>query len=95
MAESDEKLGIVGPKIFYYDHNDRKDVTLNAGGEIRKWSLKIHHRIGENQDDLPKYQIQKEVDWMTGAVLMFKSQFAENCARSRVGTRANNLSGII
>ena len=77
VAESDEKIGIVGPKIFYYDYNGRNDVILDAGGEIRKWSLKIHRRIGENQDDLPKYQVQKEVDWVTGAVLMFKSHLIE------------------
>ncbi len=76
-AESDENIGIVGPKIFYYDYNGRKDVILDAGGEIHKWSLKVHRRIGEEQDDLPQYQIQKEVDWVTGAVLLFKSQLIE------------------
>jgi len=77
VAESDESIGIVGPKIFFYDYNGRKDVILDAGGEIHKWSLKVHRRIGENQDDLPQYQIQKGVDWVTGAVLMFKSHLIE------------------
>ncbi len=77
VAESDGKIGIVGPKIFYYDYNGRNDVILDAGGKIHKWSLKIHRRIGESQDDLPQYQIQKEVDWVTGAVLMFKGHLID------------------
>ena len=77
VAEGDEQIGIVGPKIYYYDYKGRNNVILDAGGEIRKWSLKIHHRIGENDDDLLKYQKVKSVDWVTGAVLMFKSYLVE------------------
>ena len=77
VADSDEQIGIVGPKIFYYDYNGRHNVILDAGGEIRKWSLKIHRRIGEGDDDRPQYQIQRQVDWVTGAVLMFNSRLTE------------------
>ena len=52
VAEGDEQIGIVGPKIYYYDYKGRNNVILDAGGEIRKWSLKVHRRIGENDDDL-------------------------------------------
>lgn len=77
VAESDEQIGILGPKIYYYDYEGRKDVIWSAGGRIRRWALKIHRQMGENDDDLPKYQAVKDVDWITGAVLMFKSSLTE------------------
>ena len=77
VAESDEQIGIVGPKIYYYDYKGRNDVIWSAGGKIRRWSLKIHRRIGEDDNDLPKYQIENSVDWISGAVLMLKSSLIE------------------
>lgn len=77
VAEGDERIGIVGPKIYYYDYEGRKDIIWSAGGKIRQWALKIHRQIGENDEDLPKYQYVTSVDWITGAVLMFKSRVTE------------------
>lgn len=77
VAEGDERIGIVGPKIYYYDYEGRKDIIWSAGGKIRQWALKIHRQIGENDEDLPKYQYATSVDWITGAVLMFKSRVTE------------------
>ncbi len=80
VAESDERIGIVGPKIYYYDYKGRNDIIWSAGGKIRWWSLKIQHQIGENDNDLPKYQAATNVDWISGAVMMFKS-----CLTEKVG----------
>ncbi len=77
VAESDELIGIVGPKIYYYDYSGRKDVIWSAGGRIRWWTLRVHTTIGENDDDLPKYQAIKNVDWITGAVAMFRSSMTK------------------
>lgn len=77
VAESDEQIGIVGPKIYYYDYEGRKDIIWSAGGKIRRWALKIHHPIGERDEDLPKYQEIASVDWISGAVLMFRSELTE------------------
>ena len=77
VMEGDEQIGIAGPKIYYYDYKGRNDVIWSAGGKIRWWSLKVHWHIGENDDDLPKYQAVTSVDWITGAVLMFKSCLVE------------------
>ena len=80
VAEGDERIGIVGPKIYYYDYEGRKDIIWSAGGNIRRWALKIHRQVGENDDDLPRYQTITSVDWISGAVLMFKS-----CLTEKVG----------
>lgn len=77
VAEGDTQIGIVGPKIYYYDYKGRNDVIWSAGGKIQRWSVKIHRQMGENDDDLPKYQTITNVDWINGAVLMFKSGLAE------------------
>jgi len=77
VAEGDNKIGIVGPKIYYYDFQGSKDVIWSAGGKIRKWSAKITQQMGENDNDLPKYQVIKSVDWINGAVLMVRSYLAE------------------
>lgn len=77
VAESDEQIGIVGPKIYYYDYKGRNDVIWSAGGKIQRWSLKIRRQIGIKDNDLAKYQALASVDWITGAVLMFKSYLTE------------------
>ena len=77
VAEGDEQIGIVGPKIYYYDYEGRKDIIWSAGGKIERWALKIHRQMGENDYDLPEYQSVRRVDWITGAVLMFNSHLTE------------------
>ncbi|MFC2067698.1 glycosyltransferase [Chloroflexota bacterium] len=80
VVEGDDQIGIVGPKIYHYNYKGRINVIWSAGGKIQRWALKIHHQIGENDDDLPKYQTVASVDWITGAVVMFKS-----CLTEKVG----------
>ncbi len=71
-AEDDPNTGIVGPKIYYYDINGRKDVIWSAGGKIRWWHPWVYDGIGCNDDDLPQYQVLRAVDWVSGAAMMVK-----------------------
>lgn len=80
VAESDKRIGVVGPKIYYYDYKGRNDVIWSAGDNTRWWFPNITHQMGKNDNDLPKYQTVTSVDWITGAVLMFKS-----CLTEKVG----------
>ncbi len=74
IAETDERIGIVGPKIYYYNYQGKNNVIWFAGGKIQSWHpWRICHHIGKNDDDLLKYQSVANVDWITGAALMFKS----------------------
>jgi hypothetical protein len=77
VAESDAHIGIVGPKIYYYDYNGRKDVIWSVGGKTRWWSPIMHRQIGKNDDDLPKYQTVRSMNWVSGTVLMLKSKLIE------------------
>jgi len=76
-AEVDAMIGIVGPKIYYYDFEGKDDIIWSAGGKIHWWRLQVYHHIGLNDNDLPKYQNTISVDWVTGAAMMIKSSTIE------------------
>jgi len=76
-AESDPRAGILGPKIYYYDFNGRKDIIWTAGGKIRWWHPWFYHAIGQGDDDLLKYQRLKAVRWISGAAMMIRRQVLE------------------
>ncbi len=73
-ASSDEAVGIVGAKVYYYDSSGRSDIVWSAGGEIRRWGSKIHRRRGDGQRDTTEYQSIRRVDWVSGAALLFRPQ---------------------
>ena len=77
VGEDDPQVGIVGPKIYYYDYDGRNDVIWSAGGRVRWWALRINPQIGDTDDDTAKYQATTSVDWITGAVMMFKACLTE------------------
>ncbi len=48
MAESDKSIGIVGPKIYYYDYKGRSDVISFVGEDIVPWKGKgRRYSVGE------------------------------------------------
>lgn len=71
VANSDKKIGIVGPKIYYYNLNGRKDVIWSGGGKINWLTGKTSHLF---KDELDKGQTDRisEVDYLTGCVLLIK-----------------------
>lgn len=73
VAESDERTGIIGPKIYYYDYNGRSNVIWFAGGKISLWREMVYFHIGSNEEDQGQYNSIKEVDWISGSALMVKS----------------------
>ena len=75
--ENDESAGIAGAKIYFYDYNGRSDIIWSAGGRISRWGLKIHSQIGEYDNDLPKYQVQSVVDWISACVMLFRRSLIE------------------
>jgi len=77
MADSDEQIGIVGPKIYYYDYHGRRDVVWSAGGSVRWWAPKIPHQLGHNAVYPAKCDSPVAVDWVSGAVFMFRRHLAE------------------
>ena len=77
VVESDERIGIVGPKIYRYSYKGRNDVISSAGGRIRAWLPELPHSIGGLKIDSPKYQKMKSVDWISGATMLFRTCIIE------------------
>lgn len=76
-AGGDPDAGILGPRIYYYDFDGRRDVIWTAGGKIRWWHPWVYDGIGHNADDLPKYQSLRTVDWISGAAIMIRREVIE------------------
>lgn len=76
-SESDEMIGIIGPKIYYYDFGGQTNVINFAGGEINWLQYPGYHHIGDRVKDTdPRiYFGVLECDWITGAAIMIKSKF--------------------
>lgn len=70
VAEDDEKIGVVGPKIYYYDFNGRKDIIWFAGGVSDVKNGKFYHfMIGRPNTKDTRI---KEVDFITGCCMLIK-----------------------
>jgi GT2 family glycosyltransferase len=71
-AESDKKIGILGPKINFYDHKDR---IWFLGGKINRLLNKGTHLYYDQIDsaeNLPNKSF--EVDYFTGCALLIKKE---------------------
>jgi GT2 family glycosyltransferase len=73
VAETDKKIGIIGPKIYYYDFRGRTDVINLAGGVINLWRGQTY-RIGVNEIDKGQYDEIRKVDYVEGSSLLIKKQ---------------------
>ena len=73
VAESDLKIGIVGPKIYYYDYGGRKDVIWFAGGKINWWwGIKYH--LGRGIPDFGQFNETSNSDFISGCCFLIKSE---------------------
>jgi hypothetical protein len=72
-AEADPRIGMIGPKIYYYDDPNR---IWFAGGRIEWWKGWISH-IGIRENDSGQHDEQKPVDYLTGCCMLVKRAVVE------------------
>ena len=72
-AKSDPKIGIVGPKIYYYDDRHR---IATAGGTINFWTGNAP-LIGRETIDNGEFEDVKQVDYVSGCALLIKREAIE------------------
>ena len=74
VAEKDEKIGLLGPLIYYYDVDGQSDVVANLGGKLDLSHYPGYYDLVEfNQlEDFPGPLI--ECDWISGAALLMKTR---------------------
>lgn len=80
IAETDPKIGILGPKIYYYDFQGQSNVVANLCGKINLSRYPGYYDITETSDyqryhdDEKRYNGVIECDWVSGAALLMKSK---------------------
>ncbi len=73
VAESDARIGMVNPKIYYFEPADR---IWYAGGKYIRWRTFPKH-FGLRQRDDGSYDQMQEVSFATGCALLIKAGVAQ------------------
>jgi GT2 family glycosyltransferase len=73
VAENNKQIGIVGPKIYYFD--DPKRIWF-AGGLIKWWRGRVTH-VGIREVNNGRYDVTMEVDYITGCCMLIKRKVIE------------------
>lgn len=66
IAEGDRKIGIVGPKIYYYDDKTR---VWYAGGKVNMY---FRHTQEGGKIDTGQYESIKRTDYVSGACMLVR-----------------------
>lgn len=70
IAENDPKIGILGPKIYYYDNPRR----INSAGGTINWSTGVGKNIGIGEIDTGQFNDCLDVEYLMGAAILIKSE---------------------
>jgi GT2 family glycosyltransferase len=73
VGESDPRIGMLGPKIYYYG-DDRQ--LWYAGGQVSLWRGIARH-VGIRETDRGQYDEVVSTDYITGCALMVKREVVE------------------
>ncbi len=69
FADFDKEIGIIGPKVYYYDDPN----IINSAGGVIKWRLGIGVNIGIGKKDDGQFNEVNYVDCLLGACILIKS----------------------
>lgn len=72
ISNSDPSTGIVGPKIYFNDFDERRDVINSAGGTVNYLVGKSPMR-GNGEVDTGQYDSPSEVDFVSGSSILIKT----------------------
>ena len=76
VASSDPKIGVTGPKIYYYDYKGRKDVINFAGEKINFYTSR-GKRFGRFEIDKGQHEKIRENDKIDGSCMLIKREVIE------------------
>ncbi|RLC67382.1 MAG: glycosyltransferase family 2 protein [Chloroflexi bacterium] len=72
-AEADPQIGLVGPKIYYYDQPDR----LWYAGAREQWLRRIPATVGLDELDQGQYDQVRETAFVYGTAMLIRRQALE------------------
>ncbi|QHA93700.1 glycosyltransferase family 2 protein [Bacillus sp. N1-1] len=73
VIDKDERIGIVGSKIYFADTN----LLWFAGGQVNYYSGSTHH-VGYKKKDKGQYDKIKHVQYIVGCSLLFRRELIES-----------------
>jgi len=73
VTEKDKKIGMIGPKIYFYGDKNR---IWFAGGQVN-WLYNQGQMRGYNKIDKGQYDSPEETDYITGCCLLIKKKVIE------------------
>lgn len=76
VVESNEKIGIVGPKIYYYDYNGRSDVINFTGADLILWRG-TEKRYGFNEVDRGQWDKLMSIGKIEGSCMLIRKEVLE------------------
>lgn len=71
-----QEIGFVGPKVYYYNYNGRRDIINFAGGRLNLLKGSTRH-IGIAESDRRQYDQIKKVDYVEGSCILIKREVLE------------------
>lgn len=71
--QSDARIGMVGPKIYYQDDPDR---IWFAGGSVSFWTGTMHH-IGIRETDRGQYDEARDIAYASGCCILARRSIVE------------------
>lgn len=69
-AEADSQVGLVGPKIYYYDQRDK----LWYAGAREQWLRRIPGTVGLDELDRGQYDLPRETAFIYGTAMLIRRQ---------------------
>jgi len=70
VGETNENIGIIGPKICYYD---KPEIIWCIGGKI-DWKFARGMHVGTNEVDNGQYNEMKDFDYVSGSAFLIKKE---------------------
>lgn len=73
IAEKESKIGFVGPKIYFYEFNNKSNIIQYAGGKQNLWKFSPEP-IGFKEEDVGQFNKNKEVEFIHGSCMLVKTE---------------------
>lgn len=73
VAETDQRIGAVGPKAYYFGDRER----LWSTGGILRWAESVTNERGDQEMDRGQYDRDEEVDYVNGCAMLVRREALE------------------
>lgn len=77
-GDCDSSIGILCPKIYYYDHNGRSNVIWYAGGCLSPWREMVYYHVGDGEIDTGRHDETVDTSWCSGAAMLIRGTVAKD-----------------